>query len=137
MGELVTKRFGLPSAVMAALVIGGTAALALIVPAANSVAAQPAGAAVAPRAIAVEIANGKVKGDDTLKVRQGEQVELRFSSDRPVVLHLHGYEVETKVTPTAPALMSFKASLPGRFPVHEHREGPGNHRALLFVEVHP
>ena len=132
----MTNRLRLPSLAMAALMVGGgTAALALIVPAADSVAAQPADAAT--HAFAVEIANGKVKGEDTLKVRQGEQVELRFSSNRPVVLHLHGYEVETKVTPPEPALMSFKATLPGRFPVHEHREGPGNHRALLFVEVHP
>jgi hypothetical protein len=99
---------------------------------------QAANSAITPpHAFAVEIANGRVKGEETLKVRQGEQVELRFSSDRPVVLHLHGYEVQAKVTPPGEARMTFKANLAGRFPVHEHREGPGNHRALLFVEVHP
>jgi hypothetical protein len=141
MSARVTNPLRLPLILMAALVIGGTVGLALIVPAANGAAASPpvppAGMAVPPHAFAVEIANGRVKGDDTLKVRQGEQVEVRFSSDQPVVLHLHGYEVEAKVTPPGAALMSFKANLPGRFPVHEHRTGAGNHRALLFVEVHP
>ena len=137
MSKLVTNPLRLPLILMAALVIGGTVGLALIVPAANGAGAPPVGVAVPPHAFAVEIASGRVKGDDTLKVRQGEQVEVRFSSDQPVVLHLHGYEVEAKVTPPGAALMSFKANLPGRFPVHEHRTGAGNHRALLFVEVHP
>ena len=114
-----------------------TTLVAALAAVANSAAAQPAAVAAPLHAFAVQIANGRVKGEETLKVRQGERVELRFSSDRPVVLHLHGYEVETKVTPAGPALMAFKADLPGRFPVHEHREGAGNHRALLFVEVHP
>src|SRR5262245_50313029 len=100
-----------------------------------------AGAALAvsaaPHAFSVALAGGKVQGDDTLKVRQGEQVELRITSDRPLMLHLHGYEIDTKVEPPKPALLSFKADLPGRFPIHEHREGAGNHRAVLFVEVHP
>ncbi|NUZ07363.1 hypothetical protein [Piscinibacter koreensis] len=94
-------------------------------------------AAAATQSFSVELAGGRVKGSDTLKVRQGEQVEVRFSSDRPIVLHLHGYNIEAKVVPPAPAVLAFKANVAGRFPVHEHREGPGNHRATLFIEVHP
>jgi hypothetical protein len=89
------------------------------------------------RIIAVAIAGGKAKGSDTLKVKQGERVELQLSADKPMVLHLHGYELEAKVDPPKPGLLAFKAAIPGRFPVHEHREGPGNHRAVLFIEVHP
>jgi hypothetical protein len=94
-------------------------------------------AAGTAHAFSVSLAAGRIQGADTLKVRQGEQVDVRITSDRPIVLHLHGYEIETKVAPPQPALMSFKADVPGRFPVHEHREGAGNHRAILFVEVHP
>ena len=94
-------------------------------------------AIAAPHAFTVVLKNGKVQGENTLKVRKGEQVELKLSSDQPVVLHLHGYELMATVTPPQPALLSFKADIAGRFPVHEHREGPGNHRAVLFVEVHP
>jgi len=94
-------------------------------------------AAPASRSFSVEIAAGRAKGDDTLKVRQGDQVQVHFSSDRPMVLHLHGYDIDARVTPAAPATVTFKADLAGRFPVHEHREGAGNHRAVLFIEVHP
>ncbi|MFT3820187.1 MAG: hypothetical protein QM750_21670 [Rubrivivax sp.] len=111
---------------------------AVVKPAAAGPAAAPAAPVMTPRSFTVEIAGGRLKGgDETLKVQQGEQVEIRVSSDQPVVLHLHGYEVEAKVAPPAPALLAFKADLAGRFPVHEHREGAGNHRALLFIEVHP
>lgn len=94
-------------------------------------------AVAAAQNFAVEIAGGKAKGADTLKVRKGDQVQVRFTSDQPIVLHLHGYDVQTKVAPPAPAVLNFKADLAGRFPVHEHRHGPGNHRAVMFIEVHP
>jgi hypothetical protein len=97
-----------------------------------------AGAALAasPK-FSVELVGGRIKGDDTLKVKQGDQVQVSVVSDQPLVLHLHGYDIETKVAPPAPALMAFKADLAGRFPVHEHRSGAGNHRAVMFIEVHP
>ena len=96
-----------------------------------------AATAAPPKTFSVDIAAGRVKGEDTLKVRQGDQVQVRFTSDQPVVLHLHGYDIDVKVAPPAPAVMTFKADIAGRFPVHEHRHGPGNHRAVLFIEVHP
>jgi len=96
-----------------------------------------AAAASAALSFSVELADGRVQGDDTLKVRRGDQVQVRIRSDRPLVLHLHGYDIDTKVVPTAPALMTFKADLAGRFPVHEHRAGAGNHRAVMYIEVHP
>jgi len=97
-----------------------------------------AGAATAASpSFSVELKGGRVQGEDTLKVKQGDQVEVRLRSDRPMVLHLHGYDLDVKVAPPAPALLSFKAGIAGRFPVHEHREGAGNHRAVLFIEVHP
>jgi len=96
-----------------------------------------AAAAASSQSFTVEIAGGRVKGEDTLKVHQGDEVQVRFTSDRPVELHLHGYDIDAKVAPPAAATMTFKAKLAGRFPVHEHREGAGNHRAVLFIEVHP
>lgn len=98
--------------------------------------ASTAVAAASP-SFSVELAGGRVKGEETLKVRRGDQVQVRIRSDRPVVLHLHGYDIDARVAPPAPALLTFKADLAGRFPVHEHREGAGNHRAVMFIEVHP
>jgi hypothetical protein len=99
--------------------------------------AGTAAAATSAQAFSVEIAHGRAKGNDTLKVRKGDQVQLRFTSDQPIVLHLHGYNIETRVAPPAPAVLTFKAGIAGRFPVHEHRHGPASHRAVLFIEVHP
>jgi hypothetical protein len=76
-------------------------------------------------------------GRSTLRVAKGDRVELRWSSDRRIVLHLHGYDLEATVTPDAPARMKFTASIAGRFPVSEHAHGPGHHRAILYLEVHP
>ena len=82
--------------------------------------------------------NGRVLGTaDTIRVRKGDHVELRWSSDQAIALHLHGYDIEAKVAPQSPAVMSFKANLAGRFPVSEHRHGAGHHRAVLYLEVHP
>lgn len=90
------------------------------------------------RPLLVALVDGRVvPGAETVQVRQGTQVDLRFTSDRPIVLRLHGYEVETHSNPQQPGAMAFKATLPGRFPVHEHRAGAGNHRAVLFVDVRP
>jgi hypothetical protein len=70
-------------------------------------------------------------------VRKGDQVQVRFTSDKPIVLHLHGYDIQARVAPPAAAVLTFKADVAGRFPVHEHRHGAGNHRAVMFIEVHP
>jgi FtsP/CotA-like multicopper oxidase with cupredoxin domain len=111
--------------------------LRLRLPAALALATITGAAAAASTTFSVEIAGGRAKGNDTLKVRKGDQVQVRISSDQPVVLHLHGYDIDLKVAPPAAATMTFKADVAGRFPVHEHRHGPGSHRAVLFIEVHP
>lgn len=93
--------------------------------------------AASTQSFSISIVGGRVKGDETLKVRKGDQVRVTLTSDQPMMLHLHGYEIEIKVEPPAPALLVFKADLAGRFPVHVHTHGAGNHRAVLFIEVHP
>jgi len=74
-----------------------------------------------------------------LRATEGERVELRWSADEPIVLHLHGYDIETRVAPGKPAVTAFAARLTGRFPVAIHGEGGSkhHHRALLHVEIHP
>jgi hypothetical protein len=91
----------------------------------------------ARRVLDLPIINGKaaVTGG-MIKVTQGDEVELRWSSDRPMSLHLHGYDLEVKVAPQSPVVMSFKANLAGRFAISEHRQ-PGREQAVLYLEVHP
>jgi len=75
--------------------------------------------------------------DDTLRFRQGDAVELTVSSDAPMDLHLHGYDLEASARPGRPARFAFVARLPGRFPISEHRHDARHHRSVLFIEVHP
>lgn len=78
----------------------------------------------------------------SIRVRQGDAVRLRWTSDRPIALHLHGYDIEAKVTPGAVAEMAFTARAAGRFPVEEHtskaRGGHSHGEApLVRLEVRP
>jgi hypothetical protein len=77
-----------------------------------------------------------------IRVKQGDAVKLRWTTDRPIILHLHGYDVETKVEPGAAAEMSFSAHATGRFPVEEHKSNAkGGHShseaPLVRIEVRP
>lgn len=83
-------------------------------------------------------------GAETLRVEQGDQVEVRWTSDRPATLHLHGYDLELEVGPAAPASMRFEAFATGRFPVtlhraenHPHGGHGGGEPVMLYIEVHP
>ena len=75
-------------------------------------------------------------------VKQGDTVKLRWTSDRPIVLHLHGYDIERKVEPGAVSEMAFVARATGRFSVEEHKaDAKGGHShgeaALVRIEVLP
>ena len=52
-------------------------------------------------------------------------------------LHLHAYDIEVSVAAHAPSVITFKAKLPGRFPVEPHGLGSGPHRAVIYLEVYP
>ena len=92
------------------------------------------------RAFGIHIAERRVPpAQRVLRATEGERVELRWSADESLVLHLHGYDIETRVEPGKPAVTAFAARLTGRFPVEIHSaEGSKHrHRALLHVEIHP
>ena len=76
-----------------------------------------------------------------IRVKQGDVVKLRWSSDRPIALHLHGYDIERKVEPGVVTEMTFTARATGRFPVAEHQARSGGshtHGApIVQVEVLP
>ena len=76
-----------------------------------------------------------------IRVKQGDVVKLRWSSDRPIALHLHGYDIGRKVEPGVVVEMSFTARATGRFPVAEHQARSGGshtHGApIVQVEVLP
>jgi hypothetical protein len=90
----------------------------------------------------LRIETGRVPaGMRLIRVRQGDAVRLRWASDRPILLHLHGYDIETRVEPGAITEMTFTARAAGRFPVEEHKPNARGHShgeaALVRIEVRP
>lgn len=109
------------------------------------------------------ISDGKVDGADTLRVVVGQPVELIWSSDAAVTVHVHGYDLELRLEPRSRRAQRFIAAATGRFPVtahgigpdapdgHDHGEehaqdhgsnGPGGSESadeptLVYLEVHP
>jgi FtsP/CotA-like multicopper oxidase with cupredoxin domain len=73
-----------------------------------------------------------VGGVDTITYHDGDQVRLRVTSDADDEVHLHGYDIEKPVTPSAPAVFSFKADIEGRFDIELH--STDTQIALLQVE---
>lgn len=122
-------------AVMALLGIGGVNGAVGVAYAADQ-------AAMARAEIAIK--DRKVVGSNVARVTEGQSVELHWTTDETVELHLHGYDIEATVKPGASATMSFKAHATGRYPVTSHGFGDshshgGGHseQTLFYVEVHP
>jgi len=77
-----------------------------------------------------------------IRVKQGDAVKLRWTTDRSIIVHLHGYDIEKKVEPGTVTEMAFIAHATGRFSVEEHKQNArGGHShdeaALIRIEVHP
>lgn len=93
-----------------------------------------------PRVINVRIEHRKVVSPGkAIRVRQNDVIELRWTSDKLVKLHLHGYDRELRVRPGKPAVMVVRAHATGRFPITSHGWGQSGHghHALIYLEVYP
>jgi copper(I)-binding protein len=102
------------------------------------------GAAVAQTApqqvIEVRIEDRKVVAPrKAIQITEGDVVELRWTSDERVELHLHGYDLKIDVRPDEPATMVIEAHATGRFPITSHGWGEGGHGhdAMTYLEVYP
>jgi hypothetical protein len=100
-----------------------------------ALAAVSGGAMAEPRIFELAIKGGRLpEGQRLVRVRQGEEVILKWTADRAAVLHLHGYDIEAKVSPSAAIEMRFTATATGRFPIELHT---GAHATIGHLEVHP
>jgi hypothetical protein len=92
-------------------------------------------AAQSPQRFELRLEHGRLAGNlKTLRVRRNDAVEITWSADRRMVLHLHGYDIETTVDAGQPQIMSFLARATGRFPIETH---DGQHTVVLYLEVLP
>jgi plastocyanin len=97
--------------------------------------------AAAVRQFDLVIRNRELQQDEkTLRVTQGDNVELTWTSDEAGKLHLHGYDIEFEVSPGEPSTVTFQAHATGRFPITSHGfsgEHQHGHEAVLYLEVYP
>jgi FtsP/CotA-like multicopper oxidase with cupredoxin domain len=121
-------------------------AVALAVPTADGAPARAADKPSTTRSEQVfdlRIEGGKLaKEKRVIRVKQGDVVRLRWTADAPIVLHLHGYDIERRVGPGSVAEMAFTANATGRFSISVHgkadaSKGGHHHDPLARLEVHP
>jgi hypothetical protein len=84
------------------------------------------------RTLDVSIEGGEMSPAE-ISVNEGDQVTLRMSSDKPMELHVHGYDVEQEVEPGQTARLRFEADLTGRFEIEDHE----TERELGVLQVRP
>jgi hypothetical protein len=77
----------------------------------------------------------------TIRTTQGTMLELAFTADETVEVHLHGYDRYLTILPGEVAVMRLDARIAGRFAIEGHRFGRSGarsrHVVLLYLEVHP
>ena len=72
-------------------------------------------------AFEMEIVGGELTGgESTLTVNQGDTVTIDWTSDLPLLVHLHGYNIEAQVGPGETAPMNFEAHATGRYDIFIH-----------------
>jgi hypothetical protein len=88
------------------------------------------------RSFTFDIKKGQVeKKLRTIKVNQGDKIELNWKVDQLTELHLHGYDIKLNISPGQPEKMIFEAQIAGRFPVGIH--GSGSHGKIIYLEIYP
>jgi hypothetical protein len=92
---------------------------------------------------ALTVANGRVPDNMRLiRVKQNDVVKLEWRTDKPLTVHLHGYDIEQALQPGTVTEMTFTARATGRFTVEPHigRTPSGGHAhgdVLVTIEVYP
>ena len=96
-----------------------------------------------PQDIPVTIVEGHAD-PDSVRISQGDLLRMTFTCDDARVLHLHGYDLEIRVSAESPVSVEFVAAAAGRFPLESHPVEPGSgetgqhdHKPLLYLEVYP
>jgi FtsP/CotA-like multicopper oxidase with cupredoxin domain len=84
--------------------------------------------------VEIEVRHGRlVAGPAIIKLKQGDQVTLRVTSDGNDELHVHGYDLHLNLIAGQPAQLSFTADHSGRFEYELHHA----HTDLGAFEVYP
>lgn len=91
-------------------------------------------APAAPRTIVVVVDQGRPRGGiKRPTLDKGERVVLVVRADAGESVHMHGYDVEKRVTPGKPVRIPLTATIPGRFELELHHPDS----LLAVIEVQP
>ena len=69
---------------------------------------------------AMNIEGGQLTGESLVAVNQDDTVTLDWTSDLPVLVHLHGYDIELALQPGVSQPMTLVADATGRFNITVH-----------------
>lgn len=83
--------------------------------------------------VQVTVREGRAVSDDRVEVNLGDMVSMRFDSDTPLLVHVHGFDREFPVEAGIAAVHEFEARIPGVFEVEDHL----THRLLVELQVNP
>jgi len=77
-----------------------------------------------------------------IRIKQNDVVKLQWTTDTPLTIHLHGYDIEKDLKPGEVTEMTFTGRATGRFTVEPHVGAtPGGGHAhgevLVTIEVYP
>lgn len=87
-----------------------------------------------PRRIVIVVDQGRPRGGiKRPKLDKGQKLVLVVRSDAGEEVHIHGYDVERKLTPGTPLRIPLTTSIPGRFEVELHHPDV----LLAVLEVQP
>lgn len=98
------------------------------------------------RSISISIKNKEAIGEevkisggvDVIRVNQGEKIQIYWNADQSTVLHLHGYNIKTKIPKYKDVIMNINARAAGRFSIEAHGFGHDHkHKTLIYLEVLP
>jgi hypothetical protein len=81
--------------------------------------------------------SGGLPKASVFSVLQGDVVVVRITSDAPLRIHLHGYDIERDISPNVATSFRFAATATGRFPIEIHFEKNRKHQPLAYIEVRP
>ena len=83
--------------------------------------------------VEVMVREGKALGEGRVEVPLGNRISMRFDSDAPLLVHVHGYDEEFSVEAGVVSVHEFDGILPGIFEVEDHV----THRPLIELKVTP
>jgi FtsP/CotA-like multicopper oxidase with cupredoxin domain len=66
------------------------------------------------------VIEGSAMNPAEISAEEGDFVTLRLTSESPVEVHLHGYDLEEEVSPGEETELSFEADATGQFEIEDH-----------------